>query len=76
MKPPSTTLTHPGNPILIPEVSPDQIEDTDETAGTTLEGGLVSGLGKLNGELLVILDARQLLPALQRPHLAAPVSAH
>ncbi|WP_165229386.1 fumarylacetoacetate hydrolase family protein [Aquisphaera insulae] len=26
MKPPSTTLTHPGEPILIPRVSPDQID--------------------------------------------------
>jgi 2-keto-4-pentenoate hydratase/2-oxohepta-3-ene-1,7-dioic acid hydratase in catechol pathway len=26
MKPPSTTLTHPGDPILIPKVSPDQID--------------------------------------------------
>jgi 2,4-diketo-3-deoxy-L-fuconate hydrolase len=26
MKPPSTTLTHPGGAILIPEVSPDQID--------------------------------------------------
>ena len=26
MKPPSTTLTHPGEPIVIPRVSPDQID--------------------------------------------------
>jgi 2-keto-4-pentenoate hydratase/2-oxohepta-3-ene-1,7-dioic acid hydratase in catechol pathway len=26
LKPPSTTLTHPGDPILIPSVSPDQID--------------------------------------------------
>src|SRR4051794_19951560 len=26
LKPPSTTLTHPGEPILIPRVSPDQID--------------------------------------------------
>ena len=26
MKPPSTTLTHPGDPIVIPRVSPDQID--------------------------------------------------
>jgi 2-keto-4-pentenoate hydratase/2-oxohepta-3-ene-1,7-dioic acid hydratase in catechol pathway len=26
MKPPSTTLTHPGDPIIIPRVSPDQID--------------------------------------------------
>ena len=26
MKPPSTTLTHPGDPIVIPKVSPDQID--------------------------------------------------
>jgi 2-keto-4-pentenoate hydratase/2-oxohepta-3-ene-1,7-dioic acid hydratase in catechol pathway len=26
LKPPSTTLTHPGSPILIPRVSPDQID--------------------------------------------------
>ena len=26
MKPPSTTLTHPGDPVVIPKVSPDQID--------------------------------------------------
>ncbi|MDG3007545.1 fumarylacetoacetate hydrolase family protein [Paludisphaera mucosa] len=26
MKPPSTTLTHPGDPIVIPRISPDQID--------------------------------------------------
>ena len=26
MKPPSTTLTHPGDPIVIPKISPDQID--------------------------------------------------
>ena len=26
LKPPSTTLTHPGDPIVIPRVSPDQID--------------------------------------------------
>jgi purine-binding chemotaxis protein CheW len=50
-----------------------QIEDSNSTETASANGGVVSGLGKLAGELLVILDARKLLPALQRPRtLAAP----
>jgi purine-binding chemotaxis protein CheW len=50
---------------------PDQIEDRRSPAAETSareppSRDLVSGIGKLDGELLVLLDARKLLPHVER----------
>ncbi|HYT93240.1 MAG TPA: chemotaxis protein CheW [Gemmataceae bacterium] len=51
----------------------DQIEESGSAEATAPHGGLVSGLGKLDGELLVLLDARKFLPApRQAPPAATP----
>jgi purine-binding chemotaxis protein CheW len=51
----------------IVELRPDQLEDRrpDETNGAP-DTELVSGIGKLDGELLLLLDARKLLPSVER----------
>jgi purine-binding chemotaxis protein CheW len=45
----------------IVSLHPDQVEAGDEE-----DGGLVRGIGKLDGELLVLVDARRLLPFVER----------
>jgi chemotaxis signal transduction protein len=50
----------------IVSLAAEQFEASDPP-GARGETALVTGLGKLAGELLVVVDARKLLPALQRP---------
>jgi purine-binding chemotaxis protein CheW len=45
---------------------PEQIEESEGDVGSAGEGGLLSGIAKLEGELLVLVDARKLLPHVER----------
>src|SRR5262249_3212646 len=54
----------------IAHLAPTQIKDRGPADDTPSGGGFVRGVGKLDGELLVILDALQFLPAVERSLMA------